>query len=140
MSLKHARASAMRCSVSMRFLWRFRNDALRLDLRIALLDGYQVLGAGGEIRAFDARGRGGQLGAHLGQLRLKVFLVIAQTLHGVDEVRDKVVPALELGINLGPALAHALTEVPEAVEHQPKPTQATGGEKAGSRDQVERPA
>jgi len=30
MSLKYARTSAMRCSESMRFLWRFRNDACAL--------------------------------------------------------------------------------------------------------------
>src|SRR5207247_1616914 len=57
-----------------------------------------------------------------------ILLVIAQSLHRSDQVRNQIVSSLELHVHLGPALADALPQFNQAVIDHPDPTE-TGREK-----------
>ena len=50
--------------------------------------------------------------------------MLGVALHGVHQVRDEVVPALELHVNVGPGFGRLVLEANEAVVASPHPEQA----------------
>ena len=76
---------------------------------------------GAEIIPGLARRGGGELAAQRGERLLRRGFVIAVTLHRIDEIRDQIVAALELNIDLAPALLDALAQFDEAVVDRDDP-------------------
>ena len=99
---------------------------VRLQLRVGLGDreeglegpGEEVVGGHGLLGALGLQHRRARL-AHVLQ---ELALVLRVALHGLDEVRDQVVPPLELHVDIRPRLVGALPQTHEpVVDHDGEP-------------------